>query len=112
MCDCCEILNNVPKSQTYNLNGIQYLCQYQMPMLMKIIIEDAPFTYMCDFDKPIPDEANDRFPDVDECIDTFLCLLENIYSKERIADCLASGKLSALDYSEKGIKARETLRKL
>ena len=79
---------------------------------MKFIIEDAQFTFACDFDKPIPYEVDDRFPDVDECIDMFLRLLENIYSKEKIADCLASGELSALDYSEKGIKARETLRKL
>ena len=81
---------------------------------MKFIIEDEQFTYMCDFDKPIPDEdeTRDKFPDVDEAIDSFMRLLESIYSAEKIADCLASGELSALDYSTKGIKARETLRKL
>lgn len=80
---------------------------------MKFIIEDAQFTYSCDFDKPIPDEdeTRDRFPDVEEAIDSFLSLLENIYSAEKIADCLASGELTALDYSAKGIKAREALRK-
>lgn len=113
MCDCCEIMNSVRNSRTYNLIGIQYLCQCQMPMLMKIIIEDAQFTFACDFDKPIPDEDEtlNTFPEVDEAIDAFLRLLENIYSAEKIADCLASGELSALDYSEKGIKAREMLRK-
>ena len=81
---------------------------------MKFIIEDEQYTYMCDFDKPIPDEdeTRDRFPDVDEAIDSFLRLLETIYSAEKISDCLASGELNALDYSEKGIKAREILRKM
>lgn len=85
--------------------------KYQCPM--KFIIEDEQFTYMCDFEKPITDEDESRkkFPDVDEAIDSFFRLLESIYSAEKIADCLASGELAALDYSEKGIKAREILRK-
>ena len=78
---------------------------------MKFIIEDAQNSYICDFDKPIPDEdeTRDRFPDVDEAIDSFLRLLENIYSTEKIADCLASGDLNALDYSPKGLEARKKL---
>ena len=81
---------------------------------MRFIIEDAQFSYICDFEKPIPDEdeTRDRFPDVDEAIDSFLRLLESIYGAKKIADCLASGELAALDYSEQGIKAREMLRKL
>ena len=79
---------------------------------MKFIIEDAQFTYMCDFDKPIPDEdeTRNKFPDVDEAIDSFLSLLESIYSAEKIANCLASGELTALDYSPKGLEARRKLR--
>ena len=52
---------------------------------MKFIIEDAQNSYICDFDKPIPDEdeTKDKFPDVDEAIDAFLRLLENIYSAEK-----------------------------
>ena len=78
---------------------------------MKFIIEDEQFTYMVDFDKPIPDEdeTRNKFPDVDEAIDSFLSLLESIYSAEKIADCLASGELTALDYSPKGLDARRKL---
>ena len=76
---------------------------------MKIIIEDGHFSYQVDWAKdPLLEE--DEIPTVEECIESFLRLLENIYSKEKIADCLAEG-LNAMEYSKKGREALEKLQK-
>lgn len=80
---------------------------------MKIIIEDCQFSYAVDwskFDKIDGGFVDVYMPSVEEAIDAVLRLLENCYSKEAIADCLASGELPALDYSERGVEAREKLR--
>ena len=61
--------------------------------------------------KCYPDDRHLLKIDCIEAIESALRLLEHLYSAEEIADCLASGELAALDYSEQGIKARETLRK-
>ena len=76
---------------------------------MKIIIEDGPFSYQVDWAKN-PELEEGDLPSIDDCIESFLRLLENIYSKEKIADCLAEG-LNAMEYSKKGREALEKLRK-
>lgn len=81
---------------------------------MKIIIEENQFVFACDFTKLNKEEdgfIDEYHPDVKEAIESALRLLENLYGAEAIADCLASGKLTSLDYSKKGIEARNKLRK-
>lgn len=82
--------------------------------VMKISVEEKQFVFTSDFEKL--NTVEDGFvveyhPNVQEAIESTLRLLENLYGAEAIADCLASGKLAALDYSVNGIKAREILRK-
>ena len=75
---------------------------------MKITIEDGCFSYQVDWAKePLVGEGH--LPSIDDCIESFLRLLENIYSKEKIADCLAEG-LNAMEYSKKGLEALKKLR--
>ena len=78
---------------------------------MRYIIEEHQFTYIVDWDKlnKVEDDfVEEYFPNVKESIESFLRLLENIHSAESIADALAEG-LDAMDYSEKGKKARQLL---
>ena len=82
--------------------------------VMKISVEEKQFVFTSDFEKLniVKDGFIEEYhPDCIEAIESALRLLENLYSAEEIADCLASGELAALDYSEQGIKAREILRK-
>ena len=80
---------------------------------MKIIVEENQFVFACDFSKL--DTVEDVFvveyhPNVQEAIESALRLFENLYGAEAIADCLAEGNLASLDYSPKGIAAKEKLR--
>ena len=78
---------------------------------MKFIIEDEQFTYMVDWSKKDKLEdgiLTEYYPSAAESIDSFLMLLHNIYSPNVISDALADG-LDALDYSERGKKARRML---
>lgn len=80
---------------------------------MKIIVEENQFVFACDFSKL--NSVEDGFvveyhPNVQEAIESALRLLENVYGAKAIADCLAEGNLASLDYSPKGIAAREKLR--
>lgn len=80
---------------------------------MKITIEESNYLYTVDWGKNKKVEDGficDYFPSVEEAIESVLRLLENLYSKEKIADCLASGELAALDYSERGVRARDVLK--
>jgi len=57
---------------------------------MKITIEDGPFSYQVDWAKdPLLEE--DEIPSVDECIEAFLRLLENIHLKEKISEYISNG---------------------
>ena len=64
---------------------------------MKIIIEDGHFSYQVDWAKdPLLEE--DEIPTIEECVESFLQLLENIYSKEKIAAYIEEGvQYSALN---------------
>ena len=78
---------------------------------MRYIIEEHQFRHVVDWDFFNTEEGGfveEYFPDVKESIESFLRLLENVYSKDAIADALAEG-LDAMDYSEKGKKARQLL---
>lgn len=80
---------------------------------MKFIIEDAPYTFEVDWAKRASEDGitdPDYFPLVLESFEAFCRLLENLYPATAIADCLASGELAALDYSHKGVVARDLLR--
>ena len=80
---------------------------------MKIIVEENQFVLICDFSKlnTVEDGFIEEYhPDVKEAIESALRLLENVYGAEAIADCLAEGNLASLDYSPKGIAAKEILR--
>ena len=80
---------------------------------MKIIVEENQFVLICDFSKlnTVEDGFIEEYhPDVKEAIESALRLLENVYGAEAIADCLAEGNLASLDYSPKGIAAKEKLR--
>lgn len=80
---------------------------------MKVIIEDGQFSYSVDWsklDKIDGGFVDEYMPSVEEAIDAMLRLLENRFSRDAIADCLASGRLPSLDYSERGVEAREKLR--
>ena len=57
---------------------------------MKIIIEDGLFSYQVDWAKdPLLEE--DEIPSVEDCIESFLRLLENIHPKEKIAAYIEEG---------------------
>ena len=78
---------------------------------MKITIEEMSCSYSVDWskeDKIEGDFVERYYPSVSEAIETFFRLLENCFSREKIADCLAEG-LDAMDYSEKGVRARKLL---
>ena len=78
---------------------------------MKYIIVEHQFRHVVDWDYFNKEEGGfveEYFPNVKESIESFLRLLENVYSKEAIADALAEG-LDAMDYSEKGKEARKLL---
>lgn len=75
------------------------------------IIQEHQFSYEIDWDKLNQVEGGfieEYFPTPSESIESFLRLLTNIHSAESIADALAEG-LDAMDYSEKGKKARHVL---
>ena len=57
---------------------------------MKIILEDGPFSYQVDWAKE-PLVGEDGIPAVGDCIESFLCLLENIHPKEKIAAYIEEG---------------------
>lgn len=78
---------------------------------MRYIIQEHQFSYEIDWDKLNQVEGGfieEYFPTPSESIESFLRLLTNIHSAESIADALAEG-LDAMDYSEKGKKARHVL---
>ena len=78
---------------------------------MMYIIQEHQFSYEIDWDKLNQVEGGfieEYFPTPSESIESFLRLLTNIHSAESIADALAEG-LDAMDYSEKGKKARHVL---
>ena len=78
---------------------------------MRYIIEEHQFRYEVDWDTLNKEEdgfIEEYFPSVKESIESFLRLLENIHSKESIANALAEG-LDAMDYSKKGIEAKKLL---
>lgn len=57
---------------------------------MKIILEDGHFSYQLDWAKdPLLEE--DEIPSVEDCIESFLRLLENIHPKEKIAAYIEEG---------------------
>ena len=76
---------------------------------MRITLEDGHFSYQADWAKG-PQIEEGHLPSIDDCIESFLQLLENIYSKEKIADCLAEG-LNAMEYSKKERLALKKMRK-
>ena len=81
---------------------------------MKFIIEDGQFSFSADWSKLNTIEGgweNEYYPSAKESIEAFLRLLENVYPQKVISDALAEG-LDAMDYSEKGWKAREALEAL
>ena len=78
---------------------------------MRYIIQEHQCSYEIDWDKLNQVEGGfieEYFPTPSESIESFLRLLTNIHSAESIADALAEG-LDAMDYSEKGKKARHVL---
>ena len=61
---------------------------------MKFIIEDSPFIYKVDWamKNKIEDDFLEEYrPDLEESIEAFLQLLENIYPKEKIAAYIKKG---------------------
>lgn len=61
---------------------------------MKIIIADTPFIYQVDWsmkNKVEDDSLEEYRPDLEESIESFLRLLENIYPKEKIAAYIKEG---------------------
>ena len=57
---------------------------------MKIILEDGHFSYKVDWAKdPLLEE--DEIPSVEDGIESFLRLLENIHPKEKIAAYIEEG---------------------
>ena len=78
---------------------------------MKYIIEEHQFTHIVDWDKLNKVEGDfveEYFPTPKESIEAFLSILMNIHSAEAIADALSEG-LSAMDYSPKGVEAKNKL---
>lgn len=57
---------------------------------MKIILEDGPFSYQVDWAKDSQLEEGE-LPTVEDCIESFLRLLENIHPKEKIAAYIEEG---------------------
>ena len=57
---------------------------------MKIILEDGPFSYQVDWAKN-PELEEDELPNVEDCIESFLRLLENIHPSEKIAAYIEEG---------------------
>ena len=57
---------------------------------MKIIIEEGMYSYQVDYAKD-PERDEDDIPPVEECIESFLRLLENIHPKEEIAAYIEEG---------------------
>ncbi len=57
---------------------------------MKYIIEDGPYSYQVDWAKD-PELEEGELPTVEDCIESFLRLLENIHSKEIIAAYIEEG---------------------
>ncbi len=55
---------------------------------MKIIIEDGLYSYQVDWAKD-PQLEEGELPSVEECIESFLRLLENIHPAEEIAAYIA-----------------------
>ena len=73
-------------------------------------VEEKQFVFTSDFEKL--NTVEDGFvveyhPNVQEAIESALRLFENLYGAEAIADCLAEGNLASLDYSPKGIAAKD-----
>ncbi len=69
---------------------------------MKYIIEDGPYSYQVDWGKM--NKVEDGFveeyhPDIQESVEAFLRLLENVHPREKIAEYIAGG----IEYS--GMKA-------
>ncbi len=61
---------------------------------MKIIIEDGCFSYQVDWSKKdmvMDGEAIEYRPDLEECVESFLCLLENVFPQKKISDYVAEG---------------------
>lgn len=62
--------------------------------LMKFIIEDCPFIYQVDWamKNKIEDDTIEEYrPDLEESIEAFLELLENIFSREKIVTYIQEG---------------------
>ena len=81
-------------------------------MIMKLIVEENQFVFCCDFDKlnTVEDGFVEEYhPNCKEALESMMRLLENVYSAEMIADCLAEG-LDAMDYSKKGQEAKKLLK--
>ena len=57
---------------------------------MKIIIEEGMYSYQVDYAKD-PERDEDDIPPVEECIESFLQLLENFHHKEKIAAYIDEG---------------------
>ena len=57
---------------------------------MKIILEDGPFSYQVDWAKD-PQLDEDELPTVEDCIESFLRLLENFHPIEKIAAYIDEG---------------------
>ncbi len=57
---------------------------------MKIILEDGPYSYQVDWAKD-PELEEGEIPTVEDCIESFLRLLENIHPKEKIAAYIEEG---------------------
>ena len=55
-----------------------------MKTVLEIILENGPISYHVDRAKD-PELEEGDIPSVEDCIESFLCLLENIYSLKRIA---------------------------
>ena len=57
---------------------------------MKIIIEDGHFSYQVDWAKD-PELEEGDIPTVEDCIESFFRLLENIHPSEKIAAYIEEG---------------------
>ena len=61
---------------------------------MKIIVEEGCFSYQVDWSKKdtiMNGEIEEYRPDLEECVESFLCLLESIYPQGRISAYIAKG---------------------
>ncbi len=71
---------------------------------MKIIIEDGCFNYQVDWSKKdtvMDGEVAEYRPDLEECVESFLCLLENVFPQKKISDYVAEGvKYSGAPYRD------------